>query len=114
MSLSTEFFIVVDIEAAGPIPGEFSMLSLGAATLTQPEETFYIELQPDSEKFLPDALAIRPLRIAIATTRRTRSLAEYHAANPMEITAEQLGLLNQIETGTVLRSGTRIKTVVRR
>jgi ribonuclease T len=61
MSLSTEFFIVVDIEAAGPIPGEFSMLSLGAATLTQPEETFYIELQPDSEKFLPDALAISGL-----------------------------------------------------
>ena len=61
MNPSNEFFIVVDIEAAGPIPGEFAMLSLGAATLTDPQETFYIELQPDSEAFLPDALAVSGL-----------------------------------------------------
>lgn len=61
MNPSDDFFIVVDIEAAGPIPGEYAMLSLGAATLTEPQETFYIELQPDSEHFLPDALAISGL-----------------------------------------------------
>ena len=38
--------VVIDIEAAGPNPGTYSMLSLGACTLKQPQETFYIELQP--------------------------------------------------------------------
>ncbi|MBN2043696.1 MAG: 3'-5' exonuclease [Anaerolineales bacterium] len=61
MDSIAEFYIVVDIEAAGPVPGSFAMLSLGAATLTHPRETFYIELQPDSENFLPDALSISGL-----------------------------------------------------
>jgi DNA polymerase III epsilon subunit-like protein len=61
MTQNTEFYIVVDIEAAGPIPGEYAMLSIGAATLTQPKESFYIELQPDSEDFIPEALSISGL-----------------------------------------------------
>lgn len=39
-------YIVVDIEADGPIPGDNSMLSLGACTLDEPEQTFYVELRP--------------------------------------------------------------------
>lgn len=61
MNPYSEFFIVVDIEAAGPIPGRYAMLSIGAATLTDPQEKFYIELQPDSEEFLPDAVAVSGL-----------------------------------------------------
>jgi DNA polymerase III epsilon subunit-like protein len=39
-------FISVDVEASGPVPGEFSMLSLGACVVGQTEEQFYVELKP--------------------------------------------------------------------
>lgn len=39
-------FICVDIETAGPNPTEFSLLSIGAALVEDPEQSFYIELQP--------------------------------------------------------------------
>lgn len=39
-------FIVVDVETAGPNPTEFSLLSIGAALVEDPEETFYVELKP--------------------------------------------------------------------
>lgn len=52
-------FIVVDVEADGPYPGDYSMVSFGAVvvepTLTK---TFYGEVKPISELWKPDALAI--------------------------------------------------------
>ncbi|MER6126095.1 3'-5' exoribonuclease [Streptomyces sp. NPDC001795] len=65
-------YISVDIEADGPIPGPYSMLSLGAAvagvqdadgfTPADPEErTFYRELRPISGEFVPEALAVSGL-----------------------------------------------------
>jgi DNA polymerase III epsilon subunit-like protein len=62
----------VDIEADGPIPGPYSMLSLGAAvagvqdadgfTPADPTaRTFYRELRPISEEFVPEALAVSGL-----------------------------------------------------
>ncbi|MGI5379208.1 exonuclease [Streptomyces sp. CA-251387] len=65
-------YISVDIEADGPIPGPYSMLSLGAAvsgvqdaggfTAADPEKhTFYRELRPVSEEFVPEALAVSGL-----------------------------------------------------
>lgn len=39
-------YILVDIETDGPVPGLYSMLSLGACTLDIPEQTWYNELQP--------------------------------------------------------------------
>ncbi len=53
-----EIFISVDIEASGPIPGEFSMLSLGACVVGDMAKSFYAELKPTSEKFVPEALAV--------------------------------------------------------
>lgn len=53
-----ELYISVDIEASGPIPGEYSMLSLGACVVGQPEEAIYLELKPDSPKHDPEALGI--------------------------------------------------------
>lgn len=43
-----EIYIVVDIEADGPVPGLYSMLSLGAVATTAEEEisTFYRTIQP--------------------------------------------------------------------
>ena len=65
-------YISVDIEADGPIPGPYSMLSFGAAvagtqdadgfTAVDPEKlTFYRELRPISEEFVPEALAVSGL-----------------------------------------------------
>jgi ribonuclease T len=34
-----EIFISVDIESSGPIPGEYSLLSIGACLLSDPEES---------------------------------------------------------------------------
>lgn len=53
-----ELFISVDIEASGPIPGEYSMLSLGACVVGRPEQSFYMELKPDSPKHDPEALGV--------------------------------------------------------
>lgn len=43
-----QIYIVVDIEADGPVPGPYSMLSLGAVATTKDEEvsSFYAKLQP--------------------------------------------------------------------
>ena len=55
---SDEVYVSVDIEAAGPIPGEYSMLSLGACLVTAPEITFYTEFKPINDHFVPAALKI--------------------------------------------------------
>ena len=54
----TETFISVDIEAAGPIPAEFSMLSLGACVVGAIDQTFYVELKPITRRVDPEALAV--------------------------------------------------------
>lgn len=53
-----EEYISVDIEAAGPIPGEYSMLSIGACLVHDIDEGFYVELRPISNRFVPEALKI--------------------------------------------------------
>ncbi|MBP1874052.1 DNA polymerase III epsilon subunit-like protein [Ensifer adhaerens] len=53
-----EIFISVDIEAAGPIPPDYSMLSLGCCLVDDPDISFYVEFKPISENFIPDAMAV--------------------------------------------------------
>jgi ribonuclease T len=54
-------FISLDIEAAGPIPSQYALLSIGACTLTQPRKTFYVELIPDKQKSEPSAMHVHGL-----------------------------------------------------
>jgi DNA polymerase III epsilon subunit-like protein len=56
-----EVFISVDIEAAGPIPGEYSMLSIGACEAYRPENTFSCLLKPTTQNAVPEALAVTDL-----------------------------------------------------
>jgi DNA polymerase III epsilon subunit-like protein len=56
--MKPERYFSVDIESAGPIPGKYSMLSLGACVVGSPEEKFYVELKPISREFIPDALKV--------------------------------------------------------
>lgn len=53
-----EIYISVDIEAAGPVPPTYSMLSLGAAVVANPQLTFYAELKPTNEQSLPEAMKV--------------------------------------------------------
>lgn len=67
-----DLYFSVDIEADGPIPGPYSMVSLGACvagtydgttfTRIDPEaHTFYVELKPISEQWDREALAVSGL-----------------------------------------------------
>lgn len=56
--MKPERYFSVDIESAGPIPGKYSMLSLGACVVGEPTVAFYAELKPISKEFVPDALKI--------------------------------------------------------
>ena len=58
-----EYYIVVDIEASGPTPGPYALLSIGACTLGQPRQTFYVELKPDREAFTAEAMAVNGLSL---------------------------------------------------
>ena len=60
---NTDTYISVDIETAGPNPSQYAMLSIGACTVSEPVETFYVELQPDREGFSPEALAVSGLSL---------------------------------------------------
>ncbi len=55
----SNLFIVVDVEADGPCPGKYSMVSLGAVVVKDNlTDTFYGEFAPVSEDWIPEALAV--------------------------------------------------------
>lgn len=56
-----ELYVAVDVEADGPIPGPYSMISLGMSVAGRPELSFYTELRPISDEFVPAALAVSGL-----------------------------------------------------
>jgi hypothetical protein len=50
---------IVDVEADGPVPGLYSMISIGAVLLDEKlDKTFYGQLRPISDVWIPDALAV--------------------------------------------------------
>ena len=50
---------MIDVECDGPIPGDYSMVSLGAV-IVEPglARTFYATFRPVTEKFVPEALKV--------------------------------------------------------
>ncbi|MFN3198330.1 MAG: exonuclease domain-containing protein [Bradymonadia bacterium] len=52
-------YVMVDIESDGPIPGDYSMVCFGAV-IVEPglSRTFYGQLQPISDRWIPEALAV--------------------------------------------------------
>src|SRR5438067_1294281 len=61
--MKSEIYISVDIEAAGPIPGEYSLLSIGACLTNDIDQSFYIELHPINGRFVQRALDISGLSL---------------------------------------------------
>ncbi len=52
-------YVMVDIEADGPIPGDYSMISLGAVVVEPGlARTFSGRFRPISEQWIPEALAV--------------------------------------------------------
>lgn len=56
-----ERFISVDVEIDGPIPGDFSMLSLGASVVGRPEQNLYLEFKPISDRYDLETLLVSGL-----------------------------------------------------
>ena len=63
-TLEVAAMISVDVETTGPAPGLYSLLSIGACTLTRPRQTFYVEIQPLNDRFVPEAMAVNRLDLA--------------------------------------------------
>ncbi|MBN1262416.1 MAG: 3'-5' exonuclease [Anaerolineae bacterium] len=61
--LDHEVFISVDVETAGPNPSTYAMLSIGACLVSNPQQGFYVELQPATTEVIPGALAITNLSL---------------------------------------------------
>lgn len=56
-----EAYICVDVETSGPIPGDYSMLSIGACTVFDPMATFYIEIKPINANFTAESINVHQL-----------------------------------------------------
>jgi len=64
MSCGNEVYISVDVEASGPIPGEYSLLSIGACVVYEPERTFECIVKPISDNADPKALEVTGMILA--------------------------------------------------
>lgn len=65
MTSKPELFISVDVETAGPIPGEYSLLSIGACDVDDETRSFSIELKPINANADPKALEITGLSLEV-------------------------------------------------
>jgi len=91
-----DVYFSVDIEADGPIPGPYSMLALGICvcgrfdgerfgTVDPDESTFYAELQPISDDYVEEAMAVAGLdRAELARQGETPVAAMTRAAEWIE------------------------------
>lgn len=57
------WFISIDVETSGPVPGAYSILSIGACAVEDPSAVFYAELAPESPGADPVALEITGLSL---------------------------------------------------
>jgi DNA polymerase III epsilon subunit-like protein len=52
-------YVIVDVEADGPVPAEYSMVCFGAVIFDERlDQSFYGTVRPISERFVPGALAV--------------------------------------------------------
>jgi DNA polymerase III alpha subunit (gram-positive type) len=81
--------VVVDVEADGPCPGLYSMVSFGAvATVNGETRKFYSGiLEPVSPRWIPEALAVS----GITREQQENGASVYDAISDFEIWLEELG-----------------------
>ncbi len=59
----SEHYISVDVETAGPIPGEYSLLTIGACTVDDDSKTFQAQLRPLNGNAVPEAMQVTGLSL---------------------------------------------------
>jgi DNA polymerase III epsilon subunit-like protein len=64
MASDAETFISIDVETSGPIPGDYSMLSLGACVVGGAGGGFYVEIKPINGNAVPAALKVSGFDLA--------------------------------------------------
>lgn len=89
--MKSEIYISVDIEASGPIPGEYSMLSLGACVVGNTKRNFYVELKPINENYIQRALDVS--KFSMQALKET-------GANPQEAMANFEKWIEGVSTGS--------------
>jgi ribonuclease T len=78
--MNTPCYISIDVETAGPSPSHFPLLSIGACRVDDSEQAFYVELQPDRDRFDPDALKVSGLdldQLQRTGTEPARAMARF-------------------------------------
>ena len=91
MEPQVDLYISIDVEADGPIPGDYSMSSFGAVVCEPAlDRTFYRELKPVSDRFVPEAAAVSRLH-------RARLVAE--GAEPHQAMREFAGWIKEVTGG---------------
>ena len=63
MTKYREFFISVDVETAGPIPSEYSLLTIGACCVDDDSRAFTVELKPINRNADRKALEVTGLSL---------------------------------------------------
>lgn len=66
-----EVYISVDVEASGPVPGEYSLLAVGACVVGDSARQFYVELVPLNDNATPEAMRTCDLSLAELRARGT-------------------------------------------
>lgn len=78
MSKLNEVFISVDVETSGPVPGKYSLLSIGACRTDGLSPAFSCEIKPISEYYVPEALEVTGLSLE---DLMLKGLTPYEAMN---------------------------------
>ena len=76
-----EMYFSVDIEANGPIPGEYSMTSLGCCVVGKSDCSFYVEIKPISDKVVPAAEQVSGLTMDYLREKGTepeKAIKDFH------------------------------------
>jgi DNA polymerase III epsilon subunit-like protein len=90
-------YFSVDVEASGPVPGLFNLVSIGAAPVSNrdgrwqaSEDLFYVELKPIASGFDPEAMAVHGI---------SRRHLENHGVSPDEALMRLLGFVERHRAG---------------
>lgn len=62
-----ETYISVDVETSGPIPGEYSLLTIGACQVDNLQLTFEASLRPLNSNAVPEAMRVNGLSMSDLT-----------------------------------------------
>jgi len=63
--MTEPIYISVDVESAGPYPGAYSLLTIGACDIDCPQRQFSCKLKPDCDRFDPAALEVTGLSLEV-------------------------------------------------